>query len=142
MSFVYKEWLHSALMDLRSIEKVFEDPFLTPVACFHAQQCVEKAFKAILEKNRGDVPKTHDVVRLFGMIEGLCDLEIDIDALQKVSQLYIDTRYPGDFGLLPDGKPSLEETKAFYLFAMDVYKTVTICLDDSAGRVEGYETRP
>jgi HEPN domain-containing protein len=47
MSNVYREWMHSAVIDLRSIEKIIDDPFLTPVACFHAQQCVEKTFKAI-----------------------------------------------------------------------------------------------
>ena len=114
MSAVYREWMHSALMDLRSIEKILDDPFLTPVACFHAQQCVEKAFKAILEKNGREVPKTHDVIRLFGLAENMCDLEIDIDLLQKVSELYMETRYPGDFGLLPVGKPSLEEAKSFF----------------------------
>ncbi len=129
MSVVYREWMHSALMDLRSIEKIIDDPFLTPVACFHAQQCVEKAFKAILEKNGRVVPKTHDVIRLFGLAENICDLEIDIDLLQKVSELYIETRYPGDFGLLPDGKPSLEDAMLFFLFARDVYDAVRICLD-------------
>ncbi len=129
MSVVYREWMHSALMDLRSIEKIIDDPFLTPVACFHAQQCVEKAFKAILEKKGRVVPKTHDVIRLFGLVENMCDLEIDIDLLQKVSELYIETRYPGDFGLLPDGKPSLEDAKLFFLFARDVYDAVRACLD-------------
>jgi len=32
------QWLNSALMDLRSIEKIMDDFFLTPIACFHAQQ--------------------------------------------------------------------------------------------------------
>jgi HEPN domain-containing protein len=76
MSDIYKEWMHSAMMDLRSIEKILDDPFLTPVACFHAQQCVEKAFKAILEKQGREVPKTHDIIRLFGLTEIICDLEI------------------------------------------------------------------
>lgn len=47
------------------MEKRLYDKFLTPIACFHAQQCVEKSFKAVLEKNGSDVPKTHDVVRLY-----------------------------------------------------------------------------
>jgi HEPN domain-containing protein len=129
MSDIYKEWMHSAMMDLRSIEKILDDPFLTPVACFHAQQCVEKAFKAILEKQGREVPKTHDIIRLFGLTEIICDLEIDIDLLQRVSELYIETRYPGNFGLLPDGKPSLDEAKSFFLFAQDVYEVVRSCLD-------------
>lgn len=137
MSAVYKEWMHSALMDLRSIEKIIDDPFLTPVACFHAQQCVEKAFKAILEKKGREVPKTHDVIRLFGLAENICDLELDIDLLHIVGELYIETRYPGDFGLLPDGKPSLEEAKLFFLFARDVYESVRACLDTSTSADNG-----
>ncbi len=131
MSAVYREWIHSALMDLRSIEKIIDDPFLTPVACFHAQQCVEKMFKAILEKKEREVPKTHDIIRLFGLTENMCNFEIDLDMLQKVSELYIESRYPGDFGLLPDGKPTLDEARLFFLFARDVYEAVIACIDTS-----------
>lgn len=95
---------------------------------FHAQQCVEKSFKAILEKMGSEVPKTHDVIRLFALVGNICSLEIDMELLQEVSELYIETRYPGDFGLLQDGKPTLEEAKTFFLFARDVYETVNMFL--------------
>lgn len=130
MSDVFKEWLHSALMDLRSIERILDDPFLTPVACFHSQQCVEKSLKAVLERNGRDIPKTHDIVRLFGIVEDLCNLLVDMELLQKINELYIDARYPGDFGLLPDGKPSMEEARLFYSFAKDFYDTIILCLDE------------
>jgi HEPN domain-containing protein len=64
MNRIAQEWLQSALMDLRSIEKILEDEFLTPVACFHAQQCVEKSLKALLENNEKNVPKSHDLIKL------------------------------------------------------------------------------
>lgn len=51
MNLIAKEWLESALMDLRSLEKIVDDAFLTPVVCFHAQQCVEKSLKAVLEND-------------------------------------------------------------------------------------------
>ena len=38
---------------------------------------------------------------------------------------YIDSRYPGELGLLPDGKPSLEEAKGFYEFAKNIHETKT-----------------
>jgi len=44
MSDAYREWLHSALMDLRSIEKILNDPFLTPVACFHSHWKKQSCF--------------------------------------------------------------------------------------------------
>jgi HEPN domain-containing protein len=42
-------------MDLRSIERMLDEEFLAPVACFHAQQCVEKSLKAILEENGREI---------------------------------------------------------------------------------------
>jgi hypothetical protein len=42
--------------------------------------------------------------------------------LQRIGELYIESRYPGDFGLLPDGKPSIEETQGFFSFAGEVYE--------------------
>ncbi|MCK4797918.1 MAG: hypothetical protein KAT05_11070, partial [Spirochaetes bacterium] len=38
---------------------------------------------------------------------------------------YIDTRYPSDMGLLPEGKPSIEKAKLFYNFANETFKKVT-----------------
>ena len=32
---------------------------------------------------------------------------------------YIDSRYPGDMGLLPYGKPTLEDAKEFHEFALN-----------------------
>jgi len=33
--------------------------------------------------------------------------------LDQINQVYIDTRYPADFGLLPEGKPSEEKIQKF-----------------------------
>ena len=48
----------------------------------------------------------------------------DVECLLLLDQLYIDARYPGEFGLLPDGKPSLDEAKVFFTFAGKVYNKV------------------
>ncbi len=44
-----QHWIDSAGADLRSIEHMIDDEFLTHIVAFHAQQCVEKCFKALLE---------------------------------------------------------------------------------------------
>lgn len=119
-----RQWLDGALMDLRSIEKIMDDEYLTPVACFHSQQCVEKTLKAVLEDSGCDVPKTHDLIRLYDLIPEEIYLAVNDGLLQVISDLYIETRYPGAFGLMPDGKPSLENVKEFYEFAKEVHATV------------------
>lgn len=118
-----QEWLSSAEMDIRNIEKIMDDEFLSPIMCFHAQQCVEKCFKAILESNKIDIPKTHDLIRLFAMVKKVNSWEIDLNVLQKLDDLYIESRYPSEFGLLPNGKPNLEDVREFYDFAKIIFET-------------------
>ena len=76
------------------------------------QQCLEKCFKAIIEEN--DIPpiKSHDLLRLqlHANIQ-LSDSETIL--LRILNEVYIDSRYPGDLGLLPHGKPTIPETEAF-----------------------------
>jgi hypothetical protein len=46
-----KEWLKASKDDLLAIEELVDNPHLTHIVAFHAQQCVEKSMKAIIEEN-------------------------------------------------------------------------------------------
>ena len=48
--------------------------------------------------------------------------------LQTISDLYIETRNPGVFGLMPDGKLTLEDVKIFYEFAKEDHGTIQTVL--------------
>ena len=41
-----------------------------------------------------------------------------------LDELYIESRYPGDMGLLPNGKPRVEDAKEFYVFASSLFEEV------------------
>ena len=129
MTDLIKAWLASAEMDIESIRQIIDDEFLTPVACFHAQQSVEKCLKAFLEQKLGTVPKSHDILNLYGRVKQHIDLSLDMVLLQKLNGLYIEARYPGDLGLLPDGKPSVEISKQFYSLAQYLYSFMAEQLD-------------
>ncbi len=123
-----RAWLLSALADLKSMERIMGDNFLTHVVAFHGQQCVEKCFKAILE-NAGDrVPKDHSTLRLYNLVKDYIKFEIDFEILTDFDDMYIDARYPGDFGLLPDGKPDIDEAQEFLDVALFVFKNVCATL--------------
>jgi len=109
-----RDWLLAAEM--------LDDEFLAPVACFHAQQCVEKSLKAILEAHGVRYPKIHDLLRLYGMVSEKVDLGLNLRLLQVLNDLYVDARYPGELGLLPHGWPTPEDARQFYEFAADVYR--------------------
>lgn len=114
-------WLKSAELDLQSIEKLLNEAHLTPVISFHAQQTIEKSLKSILEYHEQDVPKLHSIENLFTKVAKFINLSTDIDIIKQLDSLYIDARYPGDFGLLPNGIPDLEDAKSFYNFTKLIY---------------------
>lgn len=127
---IAEEWLKSALADLKNIEHILTDNFLTHIAAFHAQQCVEKCFKAILEFNTENVPKEHSIIKLYGRIKQNLKIEVNTDILTDLDDMYIEARYPGDMGLLPHGKPTLKDAEEFYNFANYIYKNVKEIVED------------
>ncbi|MCX7820780.1 MAG: HEPN domain-containing protein [Brevinematales bacterium] len=121
---IYEEWLKAATDDLKTIEKILEDKNLTHIVAFHSEQAIEKSLKAILIYNKQEVPKIHSLIRLFGLCEKY--LEFDLQDYQeliiKLDELYLDSRYPADFGLLPYGKPSQKDAFSFYEFAKKIFE--------------------
>jgi len=117
------EWLKSADSDLKTIEHISSDETLTHVAAFHAQQSVEKSLKALLEFWERPVPKDHSTIRLFGLVADMLEIAFDQDMLTDLDDLYITARYPGELGLLPYGRPSVDDARQFYEFAVGVYQS-------------------
>ncbi len=114
------EWLKSSASDLETIEEIMDNENLTHIAAFHAQQSVEKTIKALLEFYELNVPKTHSILKLSKLAADHFDIE-DKEIADELDRLYIDARYPGDLGLLPDGKPTVDKACSLYNFAKNIY---------------------
>lgn len=109
--------------DLLTAIKLKEETRLTNIVAFHCQQCIEKAFKALIEEELGSSAKSHDLLRLNSLAKlDLSDEEMVLMAI--INEVYIDSRYPGDLGLMPHGKPTLSETGTFILFAQAILERV------------------
>ena len=118
-----KEWLKASNDDLLTISKLIDDYHLTHIVAFHAQQSIEKSFKALLEESESEIPKIHKLKKLYKQYfaeEFFCDENI----LAILDDLYIESRYPGDLGLLPEGKPTLENAIEFYNLANNLLTLV------------------
>jgi len=50
--FLTREWLKIANDDLLAIEELINNENLTHIASFHAEQALEKVFKALLEEQK------------------------------------------------------------------------------------------
>ena len=117
-----KEWLEKANDDIQVIENIIHDDHLTNMVAFHAQQAVEKCLKAVMEEHEMDFVKLHSLEVLYKKIKNAHSLEVDLKMLQTLDQVYISSRYPGDIGLIPSGKPSRAEAATFATFAREFYQ--------------------
>lgn len=123
MKLISKEWLNSAKSDLLLIEQIISKDYLTHMVAFHCQQCVEKSLKALLEHYEEKIPKIHSINKLYDLNKNRINVD-DLTVINLLDELYIESRYPGDFGLLPNGKPTIQEAQKFFDFAKLVYGKV------------------
>ena len=101
-----------------------QEKILTHIIAFHAQQATEKAFKGVLEEFDIPVIKSHNLQYLYYLVIEKINLNLDLKLLATLDSLYIESRYPGSMGLLPEGKPSLGEAVTFLEFAKYIFQTI------------------
>ena len=116
-----KDWIFLADKDLNASEILIKEKNpLTNIIAFHCQQTIEKYLKAFLIENDIPLIKTHDLIKLNGMITEIIDLKIDESKLIPINEVYVEARYPGELGLMPDGVPTKEQAMGFIDFAKEV----------------------
>ena len=124
---MYIEWLKAANDDLILLSDIQHNEHITHLIAFHSQQAVEKSLKSLLEYKGQQVPKVHKIQSLIDIAS--LPFSVDEDLIQLLDSLYIESRYPGDMGLLPYGKPTLKDAKEFCAFAQTVFDKVCKALD-------------
>ncbi len=110
-------WLQYAYDDLQSAKVLLKEVIYNMV-CFHSQQAAEKLFKSFIASYHEEIPRTHNLIRLHKICEDLYGkIEIDSEILIFLNDVYIDSRYPADFGVLPSGQSGEKEAKIAYSYA-------------------------
>ena len=92
-----REWLSKADEDYRVAEReLTAEPPAFSAVCFHAQQAVEKAMKALLVDFGLAFPRTHDLKFLLDLIKPATDAFNELEGeLVAISVSAIEVRYPG-----------------------------------------------
>ena len=120
-----RQQLDFAKADLLNCERILDDDFLTAIVAFHSQQAVEKCFKALIEEKNLTIPRIHSLVRLYSVIEGFLDQPFETRELLASDSVYINSRYPSDIGMIPTGKPTIQDAKEFYESAKNIFKKIS-----------------
>lgn len=104
------EWVEKAEEDFRvalSLHRLRRDPPHNAV-CFHAQQCVEKYLKAILEKQGSVIRKIHALpVLLDQCAEAHPLLTAMRPDMVRLSVYAVEFRYPGESATVEDAKAAV-----------------------------------
>ena len=122
------DWFTAAESDTTAAEILMGNVFLSTVVSFHCQQAIEKVLKAILEEHEEEVPKIHRLITLVELVKKWYEPDIELRVILSLDKLYLNSRYPGDFGLLPDGIPTQEEIQEFLQAAKVLYDQVKALL--------------
>jgi HEPN domain-containing protein len=123
MKQITKEWLKAAEDDILAMKTMLDYDEITNVVAFHAQQCIEKSFKAAIEEFGLGKIKSHQLESLYSKISDHIS-GFNESIIAELDTIYIEARYPGEMGLMPNGKPSLEEAKNYYSEALKIKEQI------------------
>jgi HEPN domain-containing protein len=100
-----QDWLVKAEGDytVASRELAASNPVFDAV-CFHAQQCVEKYLKGLLQEHRIRFPRTHDLVELAVLAAPLLPSLATHTADLKLLTAAVGLRYPGASAVQSDAE--------------------------------------
>lgn len=117
-------WLEKAGSDLYATERLLDGNGPYDAACFHAQQAIEKAMKALLALSGQPIPRTHDLDEL----QRTCNLVQPIPELQSLdlseaTDYAVQLRYDIEFW------PEKETAVQAHALAQQVVNIITIALD-------------
>jgi len=96
---IVQSWLEHAKSDLMLGKVALHTKDVLPEdAAFHAQQCAEKALKALLFSLSIPFPKTHAIEVLLDLLkEAGLNIPENVDEAFELSQYAVQTRYPGEW---------------------------------------------
>ena len=105
-----EEWIKIAEEDLQSAEYLLEKS-LFRMACYHAQQSVEKVLKAVLTEEEIEFSRTHNILDLASAVKQTGhESPLAAEDAVFLNSVYR-ARYPTALGLLPTGEPTQEDAE-------------------------------
>ena len=99
---IVQEWLRISQNDLTSAQHLYNDlyPKQTEIACYHSQQCAEKALKGYLVSKNVEPPYTHNLVELCQMCIKYEETFSDIlDPCSDLNPYGVAVKYPNELAV-------------------------------------------
>ncbi len=126
------EWLRFAQKNFDTAILLFEANHYEDIIGIELQQTLEKLFKALFAYNNTKIPKDHDLVKLYFMMEeqiGFLD-EDSIMLLRIATDYYKEDRYPNPSYTLPPKEEIEQVLKITHLLFDTITKKMQINIKD------------
>lgn len=115
------EWLELAKHNLEAADLLFNSGHYTDVIGIEIHQAIEKTIKAVYAYNNIKILKTHNLLRLANNCNLTSIIQADYDILEKASDYYNESRYPGPKYQMPD----IKEIETVLNIAHKLYEKVS-----------------
>ena len=93
----FENLINLASRDLQMLSLAMTHPDLQSPGLFHAQQAIEKVFKAVLSAKNCPYPLTHNLLRLKkALTEVGVDCPVEDEILEKILPFGVEARYDED----------------------------------------------
>ena len=114
------EWVEFARKNLETAQVLLEVDHYADIIGIELQQSIEKLFKAFLAYSNVKIPKEHDLVKLYYLIEkDITPLsESEIVLLRIATDYYKEDRYPNPHYTLP----TREEVEEIFRFTYSLFE--------------------
>jgi len=120
-----RQWLEKTDEDRQAMERLMEGNPILEMACFHAQQCVEKALKGFLTVHDRHLEKTHDLTDILELCVEVNSTFAQFEQTCKdLTPFAVDARYPG-----PKNPDTIEEARRLVEAADHIYQFTREVLD-------------
>ena len=111
-----RQWWSRAVEDLEAAKAARHLP---TACCFHCQQAVEKAIKALLVLQQAEFGKTHDIGELLALLRHTSTPapEAMTESLRPLTRFAVETRYPPAAASPAEAVEALGIAERFLLWA-------------------------
>jgi HEPN domain-containing protein len=83
-----------------------------------------KAYKAVILNFTGEIPKVHSLISLNGSVRNYLKIDINVEVITMLNEIYIDSRYPSEIGIDGINIPSIQTAQLFLQEAKKIFTSI------------------